>query len=169
MHEYATDVDRSRILIVLAILAIAVAFAFNALLQKIMLQIPWWIDAPSVMGFYALFYLLYDQLLWRMHLGPMTFSKIPDVGGVWAGVLMTSYNNETKIEIVFYIEQTWSKIAIRTETVTSTSFTMMAALNTEQNLDPVLKYEYLSKPETFAKETMQIHEGTGHLRLSSDV
>ena len=119
------------------------------------------------MGFYGIFYILYDQVLWKVRFGPMPLSNIPYVGGVWAGVLTSSYNN-TKIDIVLYIKQSWSKIAIRTETVTSTSFTTMAALNTEENLDPGLKYEYLSEPGAFATETMQIHKGTGHLRMSGD-
>lgn len=169
MHTYATDArDRDKVPIILAVVAVVATLAFLALVQKLNIQIPWWLDAPSVMGFYGIFHLLYDRVLWRLHLGPIPLSQIPNVGGVWAGVLTSSYNNGTKIDIVFYIKQTWSKIAIRTETVTSTSFTTMAVLNTEENLDPGLKYEYLSEPGAFVKETMHIHKGTGHLRLSSD-
>src|SRR5437660_2182517 len=120
------------------------------------------------MGFYGIFYPLYDRVLWRQHIGNIRLSPIPDVSGVWAGMLTTSYDNGTKLDIVFYIHQTWSKIAIRTETASSTSFTTMAALNTDESLDPGLKYEYLSEPGAFAAPTMHIHKGTGHLRLSSD-
>ena len=168
MHEYATNVDRKTIPIALAVVAIVAALGVNALIQKWMLQIPWWLDAPSLMGFYGILYLSYDKVLWRVRLGPLALSKIPYVGGVWAGVLTSSHNNGTKINIAFYIDQTWSKIAIRTDTVTSTSYTTMAALYTEEYLDPGLKYEYLSEPGAFAKETMHIHRGTGHLRLSPD-
>jgi hypothetical protein len=168
MHEYATDVDRTRILIVLAVLAIGAAFVFNALLQKLMIQIPWWVDAPSVMGFYLIFYAWYDQVLWRVRIGLFPLSKIPDVSGVWAGVLTSSFQNKTKYEIVFYIPQTWSKISIRTETVTSTSSTIMGALNTDHSPHPGLYYEYISEPGAFATETMHAHKGTGHLKLSAD-
>lgn len=168
MHEYATDVDRNKIVIWLAIVTIAVTVGVNALVQKWMIQFPWWLDSPSIMLFYGVIYALYNQLLWKIHISTVSLSSIPYVGGVWAGVLTSSYNNGTKIDIVLYIKQTWSKISIRTETETSTSFTTMAAFNTEDNLDPGLKYEYLSEPGAFAKETMHIHKGTGHLSLSSD-
>lgn len=168
MHTYATDVNRDKILIALAIVSVGVTFVANALVQKWMIQIPWWLDSPSVMLFYGLFYVLYDQVLWRLHLGPIPFSKIPNVGGVWAGELTSSYHEVTKINIVVYIKQTWSKIVIRTETATSTSSTTMAALNTEDSRDPGLQYEYLSEPSSLATPTMQIHRGTGHLHLSSD-
>src|SRR5689334_6065288 len=99
MHEYATDVDRTQILIVLAVLAVGAAYLFNALLQKLMLQIPWWVDAPSVMGFYLIFYAWYNRVLWRLRLGSFPLSPIPDVNGVWAGILTSSYQNKTKYEI----------------------------------------------------------------------
>ena len=169
MHTYATDArDRDLVPVFLAVVAIVATLAFVTLVQKLNIQIPWWIDAPSVMGFYGIFHLLYDRILWRLHFGPIALSQIPDVGGVWAGVLTSSYEKGTKINIVFYIKQTWSEIAIRTETATSTSSTMMAALNTEDSSDPGLHYEYISRPGAFTKDTMHIHPGTGNLNLSSD-
>ncbi len=169
MHTYATDAeDRNIVPMILAVVAIAATLIFIFVIQTLKIQIPWWIDAPSIMGFYGIFYQIYNRALWRTQFGLLHLSQIPDVNGIWAGVLTSSYNNGTKIDIVVYIKQTWSKIAIRTETATSTSFTTMAALNTDESLDPGLKYEYLSEPEAFATETMHIHKGTGHLRLSSD-
>ncbi len=169
MHAYATDAeDRKLVPTVLAVVAVAATLLLIYEIEALKIQIPWWIDAPSVMGFYALFYGLYDKFLWRLRFSSIPLSKIPDVGGVWAGVLTSSYDKGTKINVVVYIDQTWSKISIRLETETSISFTTMAALNTEESLDPGLKYEYLSEPGAFAKETMHIHKGTGHLRLSSD-
>lgn len=168
MHAYATDVDRKGVPIVIAIISIGVTLLFLYVIQTFKITIPWWVDTPSVMGFYGILYTLYDRVLWRQQIGNIRLSNIPDVRGVWAGELTSSYNNETKIDIVFYIHQTWSKIAIRTETITSTSFTTMAALNTDESLDPGLKYEYLSEPGAFATPTMQIHKGFGHLQLSID-
>jgi hypothetical protein len=168
MHAYATDIDRKTVPIVLAVISIGITLFFLYLIQTLKINIPWWIDTPSVMGFYGILYALYDRVLWRQHLGGLRLSQIPEVSGVWAGELTSSYNNGTKIAIVFTIEQTWSRISIRTETETSTSSTTMAALNTDEYLDPGLKYEYLSEPGAFATPTMQIHRGTGHLRLSAD-
>ena len=168
MHAYATDVDRKGVTIVIAIISIGATLLFLYVTQTLKISIPWWVDTPSVMGFYAILYAVYDKVLWRLQLSGLRFSHIPAVNGVWAGVLTSSFKDGTKIDIVFYIEQTWSKIAIRTETETSTSSTTMAALNTDEYLEPGLKYEYLSEPGPFAVSTMQIHKGTGHLRLSAD-
>lgn len=168
MHAYATDVDRKGVPIALAVISIGVTLLFLYVIQTLKINIPWWIDTPSVMGFYGILYALYDRALWRLHFGNFRLSHIPEVSGVWAGKLTSSYNNGTKVDIVFTIEQTWSRISIRTETETSTSSTTMAALNTDEYLDPGLKYEYLSEPGAFATPTMLIHRGTGHLRLSAD-
>ena len=167
MHVYASDAeDRKTVPTVLAVIGIVATLFLVYLIQALKFQIPWWVDAPSVMGFYALFYRLYDRVLWRLHVGPIYLSMIPDVSGVWAGVLTSSYNEGTKINIVFFIEQRWSKISIKTETETSTSYTTMAALYTAESHEPRLTYEYLSTPKAFAVKTMNIHPGTGHLVLS---
>lgn len=168
MHAYATDVDRKRVPVVLAIISIGATSLFLYVIQTLKITVPWWIDAPSVMGFYGILYTLYDRVLWRLHVGSLRLSYIPDVNGVWAGGLTSSYNSGTRIDIVFYIEQTWTKISIRTETETSTSSTTMVALYTNEYLEPGLKYEYLSEPGPFATPTMQIHKGAGHLHLSAD-
>lgn len=166
MHAYATDVDRNGVPIILALIAIGATLLFLYVIQTLKIIIPWWIDAPSVMGFYGIFYKLYDRVLWKQHFGPIYLSMIPDVSGIWAGVLKSSYNEGTKIDIVFKIKQTWSKIKIETETETSKSSTTMAALFTDESHDPRLAYEYLSTPKVFAVKTMNPHLGTGHLELS---
>src|SRR5579864_6901995 len=118
MHAYATDADRKGVPIVLALIAIGATSLFLYLIQTLKITLPWWIDAPSVMGFYGILYALYDRMLWRLHLGSFRLSHIPEVSGVWAGELTSSYNDGTKKDIVFTIEQTWSRISIRTETDT---------------------------------------------------
>ena len=171
MHTYATDIDRGRVTIILAIVAIALTFGVNALVQKWNIQFLWWLDSPSVMLFFGILYKLYDSYLWRLHIRFLDLPTIPDFSGVWAGVLTSSWKdqagNQTKIDIVFYIKQTWTEISIRTETKTSTSYTTMAAIYT-RSYEPGLRYEYISNPEVFAIETMHAHPGTGHLQMSPD-
>ncbi len=79
MHAYATDVDRKGVPIVLALVAIGATLLFLYVIQTLKITIPWWIDAPSVMGFYGILYALYDRVLWRQHVGSIRFSNIPDV------------------------------------------------------------------------------------------
>ncbi|WP_422393876.1 hypothetical protein [Phormidium tenue] len=54
MHTYATDSkDRESTPLWLSALAVATTLSLNSLLKVLNLQVPWWIDALSVMGFYA--------------------------------------------------------------------------------------------------------------------
>ena len=167
MHTYATDAkDRETIPAILAALAVIAALLFNFLIGVLRLQVPWWFDAPAVMGFYGIFHKLYDTTLWRYHLSSVRFSSIPDISGVWVGILKTSYNSPIEIPAVIYINQTWSKISIKLETEHSRSFSTMAALNTDESAESGLKYEYLNEPAVFGVPTLQSHRGTAHLRIS---
>src|SRR6266699_5011206 len=169
MHSYTTDAkDREAVPALLAVLAVGTTLLFNYLLEILQLRIPWWIDAPAVMGFYGLFHNLFDNILWRVQLGPVRFSSIPDIRVVWAGKIKSSYNNGVEIPVVFYIRQTWSKLSIQLETDNSRSFSTMAALNTDEATECFLRYEYLNEPAVFGAVSMQSHRGTGHLYISSD-
>jgi hypothetical protein len=101
MHSYATDAkDRESIPLWLAVLAVASTLSLNYLLQALQLQVPWWIDAPSVMGFYGIWYTVFDSFLWRLQLGFIHFSDIPDIRGTWVGVIKSTYGGETKVSKV---------------------------------------------------------------------
>src|SRR5260370_32695181 len=97
MDAYATDVDRKGVPIILALVAIGATLLFLYVIQTLKITVAWWIDAPSVMGFYGIFYALYDRVLWTMHLGSLSFSHIPDFNGAWARVIASSYNTATRI------------------------------------------------------------------------
>ena len=49
MHGYSTDSDERKIVpLLLASLAISLAWLFSKFLLVIHLSVPWWVDAPSV-------------------------------------------------------------------------------------------------------------------------
>ena len=153
---------------ILALIVIAATLTFLALIQNLNFRYPWWVGAPLTMGAYGIFHQLYDHILWQLHAGPIALSQIPDVSGVWVGMLTSSYNSGTEINVVFYIRQTWSKIAIRIETAHSTSSTIMVALSSKDTSVPNLYYECISEPGANASPLLQIHHDIGHLSLSSD-
>lgn len=170
MHTYATDSkDRESVPLWLAALAVAATLSLNSLLKFLNLQVPWWIDAPSVMGFYGVFYALFDNFLWRLPFQVIYLSEIPNIRGTWIGVIKSSYGEGAEVSgVILYIHQTWSKISIQVETETSKSFSVMAAVNTKNSPEFGLKYEYISEPGTFSLQTMQTHRGTSNLRLTYD-
>jgi hypothetical protein len=170
MHSYATDAkDRESIPLWLAVLAVASTLSLNYLLRALQLQVPWWIDAPSVMGFYGIWYTVFDSFLWRLQLGFIHFSDIPDIRGTWVGVIKSTYGGETEVpKVILYVHQTWSQLSIQVNTGTSRSFSTMAVVNTSKSSEAGLKYEYLNEPGTFSIQTMNAHRGTANLRLTSD-
>ncbi len=170
MHSYATDVkDRELIPIWLAAFSVALTLLLNSSLEALEWQIPWWVDAPSVMGFYGLLYTFFDKFLWKLNLWGIRFSAIPNIQGTWIGTIKSSYNDGREMNgIALYIHQSWFKMSVQIETETSRSFSTMAVVNTNSSSEPGLKYEYISEPGTFSVQTMQTHRGTANLRLNFD-
>lgn len=170
MHAYATDAsERKSIPVWLAFLAVVAALLLNFILKSMKLEVPWWIDAPSVMGFYGLIYQWFDKSLWCQKFQFISFSSIPNLKGTWVGVIHSSYNGGTDVPgIILYIRQTWTGINIRLVTQTSSSYSIMAAVNTHDSSEPSLKYEYLNEPSALSVDTMNAHRGTANLQLSPD-
>jgi hypothetical protein len=66
MHGYSTDSSERRIVpLLLALSAIALAWASSKFLAAVHLSVPWWVDAPSSMAYYGALYGLFDRYLWR--------------------------------------------------------------------------------------------------------
>lgn len=170
MHSYATDAkDRELIPLWIAATAVAASLFLSSSLKALNWEVPWWVDAPSVMGFYGLFYQWFDKFLWYQKIGFISFSSIPNLQGTWVGIIHSSYGGGIDVPgIIIYVRQSWSQINIRLVTEKSSSYSIMAAVNTQESSEPSLKYEYMNEPSALAEETMQSHRGTANLRLSSD-
>lgn len=166
MHAYSTDApDREFLPKAFAAGAVAITLFVNWLVPTLGLQVPWWIDAPSVMGFYGLAQAAYDRLLWRQRYGVVRLSAIPDLRGTWAGTIRSSHDPTRTISAVLYIDQTWTKLSVQLVTETSRSRSVMAAVSTTT---PELGYEYVNEPGALATDTMHPHRGATHLHLSPD-
>lgn len=169
MHAYATDAkDRESIPLWLAAFAVAAALALSSVLKFLKWEVPWWVDAPSVMGFYGFFYYLFDNFIWSYQLGKFSFSSIPNLKGTWVGVIHSSYNDTDYDGIVLYVHQTWSSVSVQLQTMTSSSRSTMASINTLDSSESTLKYEYMNEPTARSLQTMAIHRGTANMRLSPD-
>ncbi len=168
LHTYATDApDRVVYPKLFALCAVAASLAFAKLIQM-GVSIPWWIDAPSVMGFFGFLYVVFDRYLWHLSHGQYYLSAIPDLRGTWVGTIRSSHDEQVKVSAVLHIRQTWTGILITLETEGSRSVSLMAMLNSSSSAQAGLAYEYLNEPATFSPETMVPHRGVAHLRLGGD-
>ncbi len=98
MHGYSTDSSERRIVpLLLALLAIALAWATSRFLAAAHLSVPWWVDAPSSLAFYGVLYALFDKYLWRNgFVHKLGLARIPNLTGRWRGYLVTSFDGHAK-------------------------------------------------------------------------
>src|SRR5260370_8666536 len=93
MHGYSTDSNERRIVpLVLALLAIALAWMSSKFLGAVHLAIPWSIDAPSSMAFYGGLYPLFDKYLLRKDLArKLGLVQTPTLTAPCPGSLLPSF------------------------------------------------------------------------------
>jgi len=170
MHGYSTDSNERRLVpLLLATLAIGFAWMFAKLLAISHLSFPWWLDAPSSLGFYAALYALFDKYLWRNRaVRKLGLSRIPNVAGSWHGFLTSSFDGHLKRhDVLVQIFQSWTQISIFLNTVTSMSASRVAAIEASGPEGVALIYQYENQPLANATGTMHMHYGTAMLRVSN--
>lgn len=138
MHAYATDAtDRKVIPTILAVISVGLAIALSRTLEALGYQPPWYVDTPSVMGFYGLLYFWFDKVGWRWGIKSARFSRIPDLRGTWKATLKSSYKDPSGKSVTVdgsaHIRQSWTKLSIRIQFGSSTSCSTMGAINTEDS------------------------------------
>ncbi len=170
MHGYSTDSDERRVVpLLLAFLAIALAWVSSKLLAVIHLSVPWWVDAPSGMAFYGALYALFDRYLWRNSLvSKLGLVRIPNFAGRWHGYLISSFDGHAKRHnLVINIFQSWTEITVFLTTATSMSRSCAGVIQVDDPEGIALIYQYQNQPLANASETMHMHYGTGILRVSN--
>ena len=171
MHGYSTDSSERRVVpLLLASLAIALAWGSSRLLAVLHLSLPWWLDAPSSMFFYGVLYALFDRYLWRYSpLHKLGLVRVPNFMGRWRGYLLTSFDGCAKRhDFVINIFQSWTQISVYLTTATSMSRSCAAMIQVDDPEGVALIYQYESQPLAYAMKTMHMHCGTAMLMLSND-
>ncbi len=173
MHQYQTDDStRNNLLIIAVLLAVALAYSFSAALDYFSIQLPWWFESPSILGFYGLIYLLYDKYLWKTKWIQKTdWIKTPNISGTWDAEIRTSHDGFSDcVSAIVIIRQTAFRISISMETDTSRSHSVQAALlKTEKVSEYELTYNYINHPKADSVKTLNIHLGTAHLHISDNL
>lgn len=170
MHPYATDSpERRTVTLILSVLSILAAWCFASTLEALHLGVPWWLDAPSVVGFYGAFYAGFDRYLWRIPIfRTIRLVRIPRLDGTWQGYAASSFDNHADHHPVsVHIAQTWTHIRIGLAADKSQSHSLVASLLVE-GISPTLTYLYLNEPKADAVNTMHTHRGTVQLTLQAD-
>lgn len=169
MHSYASDsADRKVAPWVIAGLAVVVAFAYSAFVAWRKIEVPWWVETPSIMSAYGLVYWLYNQHGWKWRIGPFRLSEIPDFSGTWFGELSSNHGEGTKVFGMMHLHQTWSSLCVEFEFEKSRSYSVMAAVNVTPGPTEGLTFQYSNTPRHHATDTMNAHVGFNHVRLSPD-
>src|SRR5947207_11122634 len=170
MHGYSTDSSERRMVpLLLALLAIALAWASSKFLAVAHLSLPWWVDAPSSMAFYGALYTIFDRYLWRSKLAhKLGLVRIPNLAGCWRGYLVTSFDGHaTQHDLIINIFQSWTQIVVYLTTPTSMSRSCTAVIQVDDPEGAVLVYQYQNQPLADAMKTMHMHYGTAMLRIST--
>ncbi len=167
MHSYSTDSsEREQVLFGLALLAVGAAWSVSRILHVTHTALPWWFDAPSTMGFYLVFFKIFDRWLWQKGLvSRLGLVKVPVLSGNWEGHVVSSFDNRPH-RVSIRIRQTWTRISIALQSDASRSYTVVAAVQVHAPDGVVLSYQYENQPQPGALKTMEIHLGTARLVLS---
>src|ERR1700682_2257136 len=171
MHGYSTDSgERRAVPLLLASLAIALAWLSSRILALMHLSLPWWLDAPSTLGFYGALYALFDRNLWRNRfVRKLGLVRVPNLAGRWRGYLITSFDGHVKHhDLMINIFQSWTQIAVFLTTKTSISRSCTAVIKVDDPAGLSLPYQSQNQPLANAMRTMHMHYGTAMLRLSDD-
>src|SRR5207253_8948314 len=169
MHGYSTDSgERSVVPLLLASVAIAMAWLSSRILAVTHLFVPWWLDAPSSLVFYGALNALFDRYLWRNGLvSKLGLVRIPNLAGQWHGYLVSSFDgHEKRHHLVISIFQSWTHIAVFLTTATSMSRSCAAVIQVDDPEGVALIYQYQNQPLADAMRTMHMHYGTAMLRVS---
>jgi hypothetical protein len=170
MHGYSTDSGERRVVpLLLASVAIVLAWVSSRILAITHLSVPWWLDAPSSLAFYGVLYALFDTYLWRNGLvSKLGLARIPNLAGRWNGYLISSFDGHaTSHNLVINIFQSWTHIAIFLTTATSASRSCAAVIQVDDPDGVALIYQYQNQPLADAVKTMHMHYGTAVLKVSN--
>lgn len=168
MHPYSTDSnEREQIISGLAVISVGLAWVLFQCLTAVHFLTPWWLDAPSTMGIFGIFYTAFDKVLWRQGwVRRIGLVKVPDLEGRWQGHVRSSFDqNSREHEVSVRIKQSWTRISLVLESTRSASQTLVGSLQVDTPEGPVLSYQYRNEPKPDALGTMQIHYGTARLVL----
>jgi SMODS-associating 2TM, beta-strand rich effector domain len=165
MHPYSIDIEERRVvLFAMVVLSILAALALPKVAAAASWVVPWWLDVPSVWGFFGGCYWLVDRIAWKM------ISRIPDLNGTWHGHVSSSFDQHaTEHKVTVRIQQTWTRLGVALEGESSRSYSVMGAVLISGPQGPELSYEYVNEPRSDAAAGLHAHRGFVRAGIRGDV
>lgn len=123
--------------------------------------------APSALFFCGKLIKVFDLYLWKLPI-INKFACIPNLNDTGQGFFLRAeeYGDEqVKVEVILHITQTWSKIAISSETPKTTSEIRTISISIENANEIKLQYIYIVKNRTGLKPKSLYEEGFTELTL----
>jgi hypothetical protein len=169
MHIYSIDSNERNIVpVIISLFSILITYGLYYLLDSFGVSIPWWFEAPGILGFYGIFHNIYNKILWNKRIGSFRFSNTPNLNGSWTGYLLSSHDNfSTNIDCHLLIVQNWREIIILLETPTSKSHSVAGTILGFSDSSPELIYEYINEPMPESPENLKIHRGSCYLSIGT--
>lgn len=169
MHPYATDSNERRMVpCLIALVSLIAALVFSKLLESAAFTVPWWFDSPAVIGFYGIFYSIFNKWLWQCSIfRKIGLVKLPNLNGSWNGYVTSSFDeHSTEYETTFTIKQDWNRISIIGEFKMSKSHSTSASVLIDDKAGITVNFSYTNEPSVKAIETMEMHHGFNSLTLN---
>lgn len=170
MHPYASEArNRPALFLAMAAAAIALAYGWSQLASRVGLEVPWWMESPSVLLFYGAFWKAFDLWLWSARVSRLFgWSAAPDLRGTWNAEVATTYADTPTITFgAAEIRQSSSRLKVSIRWEQSTSYSVAGVVQESPVSAPELIYQYVNRPDVDAVETMHMHRGTAWLELQS--
>ena len=172
MHSYLIDEEiKKRYFLISISLATLSGWLFSRILLYLPFSIPWWVETPSVLGFFGLYLWLLENHLWnKWPFKHLAWFNIPDLNGNWNVSITSSYQNfEIVTQAKAVIRQTASLLCISLETENSRSYSTSGCLLKTERLNSFeLTYQYINQTKSNAIATMENHSGTTWLTIQND-
>lgn len=162
LHHYTADTsDRTWVHVILFAVGTGCAWLFGNTLEYFQVQPPWWVEAPSLFGFYGLLFWLFNEYLWKIKFFRMVMRiRTPNLNGNYEGVLSSSHDRFASEKSVRYcIKQKWNGIVVFSETDHSTSQSVTGAFNLSDVHRNSFVFQYENKPKAHAPDGMNRHCG----------
>jgi hypothetical protein len=169
MHPYSINInDKAKVYWIIVPLSLLCGYLVNECILKnltLYQTYSWIADIPSSgLGFFAIFYLLFDKYVWKLFSNNNFWFETPNISGEYEGELLSSRDDkQTPTIIEIKIKQTLTKIKISLHTKQSTSKSEMAALLVDEPDGPLLIYEFINDHRKVADPNLTIHRGLTRL------
>ena len=170
MHSYDLE-TRAASLVALAIVAYFITRGIQEIASTLDPEVWRWFVVPTFGVVFAALRVFVDNWGWRWRLVRLALRiAVKDLSGTWEGTLSSSVGVEqvdspSTHHVKVRIQQSWTKVFIRLETMQSASNSRTAAWRGAGDADGEMIYTYENEPIAGAPSTMASHGGTTALRI----